>query len=197
MMEHKEYWQTKLTPYDAELALMVESLTEMPCELKNGGDHYFFEADYSKHNDAQWILAVWDAIEGRTGKRLIDIKDDPDRTCLFVHVKFSEQEYPHFYGSAKYSKPKPGIGNVYCRQLEEIIALQVKPGAFDQLVEFVGNGEMEIPEKGYVLFHFRNAYGSVYEHANENDYIVFVKNGLFIVVDQATFEKEYEPKWEG
>lgn len=46
MMEPNEFWRTKLTPFDTELAIMVESLTGKPCELKPGGDHYFFEADY-------------------------------------------------------------------------------------------------------------------------------------------------------
>lgn len=193
-MEHKDYWQTKLTPYDAELALMVESLTEMPCELKNGGDHFFFEADYRKHNEPQWILAMWDAIEGRAGKRIIEIKDDPERMCLFVRVKFSEQEYPAILRTGKMERSKPAIGKVYCRQLEEIIAVQVTPDGFEQLVAFVGNGEMETPKDGPSTFHFRNAYGSVYEHAKESDYIVYVKDGLFIVVDKERFESEYEPK---
>ncbi len=40
-----EYWQTKLTAFDAELCQMVESLTEKPCEPKNGSDQYVYEAD--------------------------------------------------------------------------------------------------------------------------------------------------------
>ena len=56
MME-KQYWQIKLTAFDAELVKMVESLTGKPCEPKNGGNHFFFEADYEKHNDPQYILA--------------------------------------------------------------------------------------------------------------------------------------------
>ena len=84
----KNAWQQKLTPFDAELCKMVESLTEKPCEPKNGGSHYYFEVDYSKHNDPDYILAIWDAIEGRTGKRLISIKDDADRHVLLVRVKF-------------------------------------------------------------------------------------------------------------
>ena len=86
MME--QYWQNKLTAFDAELVKMVESLTGKPCEPKNGGDHYFFEADYEKHNEPEYIFAIWDAIEGRTGKRLVSIKDNPDRHALMVYVKF-------------------------------------------------------------------------------------------------------------
>ena len=84
----QDFWKKKLTAFDAELFKMVESLTEKPCEPKNGGNHYFIEVDYEKHNDPQYILAIWDAIEGRTGERLISIKDDPDAHRLIVRIHF-------------------------------------------------------------------------------------------------------------
>ena len=87
----KDYWKHKLTAFDAELCKMVESLTQCACEPKNGGDHYFIEIDYRKHNDPQYILAIWDAVEGRTGKRLISIKDDPERQCLWARIRFYEE----------------------------------------------------------------------------------------------------------
>lgn len=87
-MNHDDYWKRKLTPFDFMLCNMVASLTGEPCEPKNGDDHYFFEANYKQHNDPIYILAIWDAIDGAAGERLISIKDDPDRTSLFVCVKF-------------------------------------------------------------------------------------------------------------
>ena len=63
-----EYWQTKLTAFDAELCKMVESLTEKPCEPKNGGTHYFFEANYEKHNQPEYILANLGCNRGPDGK---------------------------------------------------------------------------------------------------------------------------------
>lgn len=93
-MNHDDYWKRKLNAFDAQLCKMVESLTETECEPKNAGDHYFFEADYEKHNQPEYILAIWDAIEGRTGKRLISIKDYADRHALFVRVKFYNDGCP-------------------------------------------------------------------------------------------------------
>lgn len=87
-MEQQEYWKTKLNAFDAQLCNMVESLTGVECEPKNGGDHYFIECNYRDHNDPQFILALWDAIEGRAGERLIEIHDDPERTALFVRIRF-------------------------------------------------------------------------------------------------------------
>lgn len=90
-----ETWQNKLTAFDAELCKMVGSVTGKPCEPKNGGNHYFFEADYENHaNEPDYILAIWDAIEGRTGKRLISIKDEPDRHAILVRVKFYKDGCP-------------------------------------------------------------------------------------------------------
>lgn len=188
-------WKRQLTPYDAELALMVESLFGTPCELKNGGDHYFFEADYEKHKDKpNYLLAVWDAIEGRAGKRLLEIRDDADRHAFFVRIKFSETQYPALVGSLESTAPKIAAGDEYCRQLVPVRAIEVTRANVDRLVAFVGGGEMEIPENGPAVFYFRNACGSVYAHAFESSYIVHVKDGLFKVVEKEEFEREYEPK---
>lgn len=86
-----EHWQTKLTPFDAQLCDMVESLSGEPCEPKSGGDHYFIECSYKHDSDPQHIFAMWDAIEGRAGKRLMEIKDDPERMCLLVRIKFYDE----------------------------------------------------------------------------------------------------------
>lgn len=90
----KDYWKTKLRPFDAQLCRMVESMTGKECEPKNGGDHYFIEADYSNNDDPQYILAIWDAIQGRAGDRLIEIHDDPDRHALMVRIAFETGECP-------------------------------------------------------------------------------------------------------
>lgn len=87
----QEYWKSKLSAFDAELCKMVESLTGKECEPKNGGNHYFFEADYEKHNDPEYICAIMDAIDGRLGQRLISIKDDADRHAILVRVRFYSQ----------------------------------------------------------------------------------------------------------
>lgn len=192
MMEHKDYWRTKLTPFDTELAIMVESLTGKPCELKNGDNGYFFEADYENHNDPNYILAMWDAIEGRTGERLLEIKDDAERHALFVRVKFSEQKYPGVIRASRDCSPQESYGKTYCHKLVEIRAVQVERDNAENVLRFVGNGEWEIPDDGPATFHFLNAAGSVYAHAPEHSYIVHAGPERFEIVDKETFEKEYE-----
>lgn len=185
-------WKQKLTPFDYELARMVESLTDRPCELKNGDDSYFFEADYELHNEPEFILAMWDAIEGRAGERLSEIHDNPGRHKLFVTVKFSQDEYPAIVRFDRDRGNCPRAGRVYCRKLSEIRAVQVDRNNPDVLLEFVGNGELEIPKDGPAVFHFLN--NGVFAHAPEGSYIVYSAPERFEIVDQETFEKEYESK---
>ena len=194
MEKRNDFWRSKLTPFDAELALMVESLTGKECELRNGGDNFFFEADYENHNEPEYILAMWDAIEGRVGQRLMELKDDPERHALFVRVKFSEHNYPGIIRFERDLKARPVKGQIFCKSMEEIVALQVLKENAQRLLSFVGNGEMEIPQDGPAVFHFKNAGGSVYAHAPEFSYIVYVGPERFKIVDKETFEKEYEPK---
>lgn len=191
-MEPNEFWRTKLTPFDTELAIMVESLTGKPCELKNGDNEYFFEADYENHNDPNYILAMWDAIEGRTGERLLEIKDDAERHALFVRVKFSEQKYPGVIRASRDCSPQESYGKTYCHKLVEIRAVQVERDNAENVLRFVGNGEWEIPDDGPATFHFRNAAGSVFAHAPEYSYIVHAGPERFEIVNKEMFEKEYE-----
>ena len=90
----QNYWKQKLTPFDISLCHMVQSMTQMPCEPKNGGNHFFFEADYTKYHDPDFIAALWDAIAGRAGSRLINIRDDSERQTLLARIKFDKDRNP-------------------------------------------------------------------------------------------------------
>lgn len=195
MMEN--WWKSKLTPFDSELCVMVESLTGKPCEPRNGGDEqYFIVADYSDNPDPDFVSALMDAVAGRVGNRLDKIDDNPDEKYFVAYVFFSVEKYPNVLRLDRDAKPRIAVGDLYCRQLETIRAVQVKRENIGQLLQFVGNGEMEIEKipGGKAVFHFKNACGSVYAHAPEFSYIVHKKDGLFNIVDKETFEKEYEQK---
>lgn len=184
-------WKEKLTPYDSELCVMVESLTARPCEPKNGGDHYFIEVDYTEHEgDEEYKNAVINAIEGRLGARMITIDDRPERKMLFVKVKFSDSGLPRLLKRPQ-SEPHPFEGNPYCRRVAIIRAMEVNRHNFKQLCDFVGGGEMEIPKKGPCEFHFINA-GSVWVHVPEGSFIVHVQGDQFQILDRKTFYQNYE-----
>lgn len=101
-----QYWETKLTPFDRGLCAMVQALTGRECEPKNGGNHFFFEADYRDHRDPQYILALWDAIEGRAGERLISLRDDAERGTLLARVRFSKEPITPFGPAQHYEENK-------------------------------------------------------------------------------------------
>lgn len=195
-----EDWKNKLTPFDSELAIMVESLTGKPCELCNGGDHYFFEADYEKHvNEKEYLFAILDAIEGRTGKRLVGLDDDPDRHVFIVSVLFSNVRYPNMIRLDRDEEENPSAGTPFYPKGDDtnhVMAVQVQRGNAAQLLAFVGNGEMLIDKDpdGKAVFQFLNASGSVYADAPEFSYIVYRSPGRFEIVEWEKFEQEYETR---
>ena len=187
-------WKDKLTAWDSELFVMVESLTGRPCEPKEGKDCYTIEADYTDHNDRNFVQALQCAVEGRLGNRVIEVIDNPGCQLLYFRIKFHASKYPAVQYRETPEKESPISGNTYCHKLEEIKAVQVTRDNLEKLTLFIGNGEMEIPEDKPVTFKFLNASGSVWAHANESDYIVYQRPGLFTVIPKQDFESEYEPK---
>lgn len=189
-----DYWENKLTPFDMELCAMVESLTGKPCQPKNGGEHFYIVVDYSGIKDKDTINAIVDAVAGRVGDRLIKINDYPESEHFTALVNFSKAKYPGLVYLDRNTDGNPGIGDVYCKQLDEIRAVQVTRENAGRLLNFVGNGELECPKDGPVTYHFRNAALSVYAHAPENSYVVYVGPGHYQVWAKELFESKYELK---
>ena len=78
-MKGKEFLNAKLTPFDAELCRMVESLTGKPCEPQWWNlTQYRIIVDYSIRPEPDFVSAVIDAIAGRAGQRFVDVKDKPE-----------------------------------------------------------------------------------------------------------------------
>lgn len=185
----------KLNGFDRDLCRMLEILTGMKCEPKDGGDYYFLTVKYAKHKTPEYIAALWDAIEGRMGKRLLGIEDIAEWECLLVRIAYPENNAESILREGREFTPRMEAGQIYCHSLEEIRARKVERKYLDKLIIFVGNGKMEYNRlDGLGVFVFRNAGKSVYQYAKEGDYVVFVSDGLYKVVDGKEFEKEYERK---
>lgn len=182
-------WEERLTPFDHELFVMVRALTGN-CEVKYGGTHYFIVVGYGGH-DADYISAVMDAIAGRVGERLIRMTDDPDNKRFIVHIGFSKEKYPALIYARDNVAGDPSIGNPYYDNVKDcrIWALEVTRENVKKLIVFVGNGEMEIERRpdGKATFHFINANGSVYAHAPEYSFIVYVSPGHYTIMDKGEF----------
>lgn len=190
-----DFWKNKLTPFDMELCVMVESLTGKPCDpLCGAKDDFFIVVDYSSRPDPDFVAAVMAAVEGRVGERFESISDKPEEKRFIAYIKFAEHTPGRVCFGEEVEKAKPAIGDVYCRQMEEVLAMYVSRADVDALVEFVGNGHLEISENGDATFHFLNASGSVWAHAPEHSYIVYLRPGLYKIVPKEEFESEFEPK---
>lgn len=200
-----EYWKNKLTPYDAELFMMVESLTGKPCHTFSGeSSRYCLVVDYSNRPEPEFVSAVMDAVIGRIGERFINLEDKADEMKFVVTIGFSTKNYPGLIKCGCNRKEMPDVGGKYVLKnvgtgtdIAPIRALQVKRDNVGLLMAFVGNGELEVEQnidvhtKGKAVYHFINA-GSVYEHADEFDYIVYVGPGRFEVVKIGEFERNYK-----
>lgn len=186
----------KLTPFDAELARMVSSLTGRECRplVSDNGESYTIIVDYSYHKDPDYIGAIFRAIEGRVGDRLIGIRDESDLHRALADIKMSDNNLPELTEMREVIPASIESGVTYCRKLAECKAVQVRRDNAKQLILFVGNGEMEAPEDGPVSFTFRNAFGGVYCTAQEGDYIQFVRDGLYAVISKDDFERLWELK---
>lgn len=182
----------KLTPWDSELLLMVESLTGKHCVARRGDGDFFFEVDYSCNRDPDFICAIIDAITGRLGKRLVSMKDDPDRDKLFVFVRYSEENLPEMVEKRSISEPNPEVGNLFIKRFGSgrIRAINVTRANLGRLITFVGNGSFTIYPDNSKVFEFLNA-GSVFKKAPEYSYVVHVRDDLFEVVEEEIIDKEW------
>ena len=194
-------WRERLTPYDTELCMMVESLTGKPCEPRALNDgRYFITVDYSDHKDTVFINAVMDAIAGRLGERLVGFDDYPEESRFLATVQFSSETYPRIMRLKVDCNPKPYFGVKYADfrpgmpEGAWVLAVQVNRETASRMLSFVGSGEFEIPGDAPATFHFINSCaGGLWQHAAEGDYVVYIDGQrMFIVIDRETFETNFE-----
>lgn len=185
----------RITPFDYEALVMLESLTEREVVPTEMDDNFTFHVFYNKHNDPMYISAIIDAMRGRYGERFIGVNDYPDNKMLKFTIAYDKHEYPEAYGSFHVDKARTHCGDTYCRQLEEIHAVQVTRLNDEKLRSFVGGGQMTIERcpNGKMWFTFVN--NGTFVDAPENSYIVKYKNvAHFEIWPKSKFEKEWERK---
>lgn len=183
----------KITPFDYEALVMLESLTEREVVPTEMDENFTFHVFYNKHNDPMYISAIIDAVRGRYGERFIEVNDDPERQTLKFTIAYANTELPTLAGDLYPTKPRPEFGMTYSHQLEEIHAIQVTRLNHDKLRTFVGGGQMAIERcpNGKMWFTFVN--NGIFVDAPENSYIVKRKNATHFEIWPADkFEREWE-----
>lgn len=174
-----------MQPEDWALCRMVSSILKTPCEPKAGDDHYFFEADYGK-NPPEIILAIYDAICGRAGERLVSINDNPDAHHLLVKMRFAEGVTDRAF----VNEPDDYAAEIYHSGDETCLALQFTGDNAEQVAEFVGGGVRQLV-CGRTLFSFVNAQ-SVIQTVRVGQYVRKVRDYLYEVVPADKFEKVWQ-----
>lgn len=188
---------TKLTPFDSELIVMVRNLTGKEPGVVEKENVYTLTVDMAGKSDDE-KKAIDDAINGRIYPRLT--------RANYTHYKGDIIEYDIMYNAEFEQLPvelraemeKPGfieVGKRYCRKLKEVFAIQFTRENKADVVEFCGNGIVEIPRtpNGLGKFTFANANG-VFQQANESDVICTVDGNVFEVMRYSDFVAIYEPK---
>ncbi len=186
----------RITPFDYEALVMLESLTERGVVPTEMDDNFTFHVFYNKHNDPMYISAIIDAMRGRYGERFIEVNDYPDSKMLKFTIAYDKHEYPEANGYFHVDKARTQWGDIYCRQLEEVAAIQVKEENMSRLQDFVGGGQMVVdrwPDGSKACFTFLN--NGVFVDVQDGDYIVrHDKSTIFEVWSKLRFEKEWERK---
>lgn len=173
--------EEKLNPQDRGLCLMVQSILQKEVTPKMGDDHYFFTADYSARNEPEFILALYDAICGKIGERLIKIEDDPDAQRLVVYVKFGEGKAPRSY----YDDADDSVGEIWKNGDKKCVALQFTGDNAEQMSKFLGGGVRQTLG-GKPVFSFLNAL-AIIKHINIGDYARKVADGLYEITPADVF----------
>lgn len=188
---------TKLTPFDSELIVMVRNLTGKEPGVVEKENVYTLTVDMAGKSDDD-KKAIDDAICGRIYPRL--------KRAGYTQYEAGNIEYDIMYNAEFEQLPvefraemeTPGfveVGKRYCRKLKEVFAIQFTRENKADVVEFCGNGIVEIPRtpNGLGKFTFANANG-VFQQANESDVICTVDGNVFEVIRYSDFVALYEPK---
>lgn len=188
---------TKLTPFDSELIVMVRNLTGKEPGVVEKENVYTLTVDMAGKSDDE-KKAIDDAICGRIYPRLNRANYTRFNAAIIEYDIMYNAEFERLPAELRAEMEKPGfveVGKRYCRKLKEVFAIQFTRENKADVVEFCGNGIVEIPRNPNALgkFTFANANG-VFQQANESDVICTVDGNVFEVMRYSDFVAMYEPK---
>lgn len=187
--------EKRLTPYDAELCVMVRTLTGDDIQPMLGENSITFYIHYIRNNEPDYVNAIINAVIDRLGKRFIEMKDDPDVMMCRVSAKYSDEEYPDVRGFTDIALGDDSRGVLYCHSLEEIRAMQVRRDNGISVSMFCGNGVLKTERHpgGKCWFSFVN--NGTFVDVPENDYIVRRSGATHCEIwTKEKFEQEWERK---
>ena len=180
-------YEDRLTPFDAELFLMVESLTGQEREILAEYDGYYMTVRLKPEMEDKKKDAIRDAIVGRIGEKLIWERWTDENVGTF-QIRYGDP-VGKITDSARFDDGDISDSNIFYIPETSLRGLSVLKLNFERLVRFVGNGQWETKPDGQGIFHFLNASGTVYCDAPEGTYLVFVRKGLYRVATKEEMKK--------
>lgn len=190
--------ESRLTPFDAEVFLMIKSITDSEPEVKEA-DIFFTIKMYAPHKDEKIIEAAIYAVKGRYGKRIKDIRLIKEHALLngsifYVEYEKGAENLPNEIRS-ELKEPNENAGYLYLRKLMEVRAVPVSRDNLERLNEFTGGGIIRIPRNpgGVAVYSFPTENGLMLD-VPERYYIVLTPDGKFGKIDAPTFIANFEGK---
>lgn len=184
--------KSKLNPFDAELLVMITDIIKKEPRVEEKDDNYFIVVQPEIHTPIANIEAMKNAISGRLGNRLLDIKE-MHGAYTFI-VAYDPTEYPEQIRT-RLIEPDTTAGTRYCRILLEVDAIQVRRDNLDNLLKFTGGGTMTTPRTpdGIAVYSFPDGNG-IFIDAPERWFIVREPDGKITIRPEREFNREFEPK---
>lgn len=168
----------KITPFDTETALMVESITKKDCVLEAQDEWFRLEADLEDLTNKE-ASAVIEAIKGRFGERIMQTQTTyfgQNITKVSADITYAEksgEQAEEIGGDYVVETPRDlSVGKVYKSKEQLFAALQVDRSKINDLIRFTSGGRMEIEKKlgSTAKYHFLDENG-IMQTAKEGDYI--------------------------
>lgn len=154
---------SRLTPFDSELFIMVESLTGNEPRITEDDYYYTMEVFHSS-DDEREIRAINMAILGRIGDRIVGIEGDK---YLIRYGEIKEEE------ERLTVERDTSVGERYLLKSKSVMALQVTEKNKNKLYIFTGGGTFTTPKRvgGIAHYTFVTPNGTLMD-AKESDYIL-------------------------
>ena len=183
--------ESRLTPFDAELLVMIGDIAKRQPEVEENPDRYEITVDTTEIQGKS-IEALKQAVAGRLGERLL--VTHTLAAAVVFNVEYDPTEYPEQIRT-RLVEPDATAGTRYCRTLLEVDAIQVLRDNVDDLLRFTGGGTMTTPKTpdGRAVYTFADGNG-IFIDAPESWFIVREPNGRMIARPERDFNREFEPK---
>ena len=167
---------------DENIIRMAQSVTDAEVEtIERETEYALIVQDINRD-------ALIRAVKGMAGKRYAGETIADGKITFTIRYKDDKADRYH-YDSAT---PHTQVGDKFCKEISWAIQFTGTPDNARRIAEFVGGGELEIPQEGKPRFHFLDQISGIFKTATEGDYILYTPQA-FQVIPEQDFMAEWMP----